>query len=49
MTHEADVIEEGILTTERIDLYHLRIKRPDAPKVLLLGGSNFDLRLKRQL
>ena len=47
MTHDSAVIEEGMLSTERIDLYHLRIKRPDAPKVLLLGGSNFDLRLKR--
>ena len=40
-------IVEGPLKTARLTLHHLAIKRPGAPKVLLLGGSNFDLRLKR--
>lgn len=47
MTQDTADIREGILHTARLDLYHLRIQRAGAPKVLLLGGSNFDLRLKR--
>lgn len=40
-------IVEGPLPTARLTVHHLAIRRPGAPKVLLLGGSNFDLRLKR--
>lgn len=40
-------INEGPLETDRLTVHHLRIQRLGAPKVLLLGGSNFDLRLKR--
>lgn len=47
MTAPALDIDEGWLPTARLELYHLRVRRPGAPRVLLLGGSNFDLRLKR--
>lgn len=40
-------IVEGPLPTARLTVHHLAIQRPGAPRVLLLGGSNFDLRLKR--
>lgn len=40
-------IAEGPLQTARLTVHHLAIPRPGAPRVLLLGGSNFDLRLKR--
>ncbi|MEM7694174.1 MAG: alpha/beta hydrolase [Pseudomonadota bacterium] len=42
------IIAEGPLSTARLDVHHIHV-RPDAPKgrVLLLGGSNFDLSLKR--
>ncbi|MEM8916679.1 MAG: alpha/beta hydrolase, partial [Pseudomonadota bacterium] len=45
----APVADEGMLATERLRVSHLRTRPPSAtaPKVLLLGGSNFDLRLKR--
>ncbi len=40
---------EGPLSTARLKVHHLRAPcaRADAPRVLLLGGSNFDLRFKR--
>lgn len=43
------MITEGALQTARLDVHHLRSTsaNPFAPRVLLLGGSNFDLRLKR--
>ena len=47
MTVPPRSILEGPLKTARLTLHHLAIRRPGAPKVLLLGGSNFDLRLKR--
>lgn len=41
-------IFESMLTTERLGLYHLRNSHSgNRPRVLFLGGSNFDLRLKR--
>ena len=40
-------ITEGMVSTERLRLYHLQVIKPNAPKLLILGGSNFDLRLKR--
>ena len=42
-------ITEGPVATSRLTLFILR-SRPEMPegRVLLLGGSNFDLRLKRQ-
>ncbi|MEL6531575.1 MAG: alpha/beta hydrolase [Pseudomonadota bacterium] len=42
-------LREGPIATDRLTLYALRStpKRPEG-RVLLLGGSNFDLRLKRQ-
>ena len=41
-------LSEEILSTDRLSVYCLR-SRPvgQAQRVLLLGGSNFDLRLKR--
>ncbi|MGX9355485.1 alpha/beta fold hydrolase [Roseobacteraceae bacterium S113] len=39
--------DEGALRTARLTVHHLAVTRPHAPKVLFLGGSNFDLRLKR--
>ena len=44
---DASSITEGLMSTDRLSLYHLRVTQSGAPKVLLLGGSNFDLRLKR--
>lgn len=42
-------LQEGPLETGRLTLHHLRTfpQHPRAPRILLLGGSNFDLRLKR--
>lgn len=42
-------ITEGLLQTDRLPLYHARLRHTGAPRVLLLGGSNFDLRLKRSV
>lgn len=42
------ILSKGLLRTDRLAVNHIHT-RPDsehAPKVLLLGGSNFDLRLK---
>lgn len=47
MTALAQGIVEGPLPTARLTLHHLSIRHPGKPRVLLLGGSNFDLRLKR--
>ncbi len=47
MIKEEQEVEEDIQATRRLDLYHIRLPRPGAPKLLLLGGSNFDIRLKR--
>ena len=44
---KALAITEGPLRTDRLTVHHLRLSRPDSPKVLFLGGSSFDLRLKR--
>lgn len=42
-------IAESIVDTKRLSLFTLRSTPPDPKgRVLLLGGSNFDLRLKRQ-
>lgn len=42
-------IDEGRLTTSRLSVHHLlsHCSVEQAPRVLFLGGSNFDLRLKR--
>ena len=43
-----DEIIEGMLVTPRLAVYALRNQhRQNRPRVLYLGGSNFDLRLKR--
>lgn len=47
MTALTQRIVEGPLQTPRLTVHALAIRNPGAPKVLLLGGSNFDLRLKR--
>lgn len=46
---ENGVCTEGIVQTERLAIHHLHWV-PERPlgRVLLIGGSNFDLRLKRQ-
>ncbi|MFK7762173.1 MAG: alpha/beta fold hydrolase [Roseobacter sp.] len=42
------VISEGPLRTKRLTVHHLHANvEAERPRVLLLGGSNFDLRLKR--
>lgn len=44
----SDRVFESMLTTERLDIYHLRNSHTgNRQRVLFLGGSNFDLRLKR--
>jgi len=41
-------LSEGMLRTDRLSVHHLRAgPATTAPRVLLLGGSNFDLRYKR--
>lgn len=44
-----DLIDEGPLATARLTLHHLHTRPRQAPaaRLLFLGGSNFDLRLKR--
>lgn len=45
-----EITKEGLISTEKITLFHMRT-RPKGfshGRVLLLGGSNFDLRLKRR-
>ena len=44
---QAPEIREGLIETQHLALYRLHVVRPGRPKVLFLGGSNFDLRLKR--
>lgn len=41
-------LSEGILRTDRLSVHHLRVgPATGVPRLLLLGGSNFDLRYKR--
>lgn len=41
-------LREGMLRTDRLSVHHLQVGAAiTAPRVLLLGGSNFDLRYKR--
>ncbi|WP_299586730.1 alpha/beta hydrolase [uncultured Tateyamaria sp.] len=42
-------LTEGLLATERLTVHHIHAPHRDrtAPRVLFLGGSNFDLTLKR--
>lgn len=41
-------LTEGVLQTDRLSVHHVRVGPSfKAPRVLLLGGSNFDLRYKR--
>ena len=41
-------LTEGMLRTGRLSVHHLRVGPPTkAPRVLLLGSANFDLRYKR--
>lgn len=49
MTPTEAAVQEGPLRTDRLTVHHLRRQAggPQSPRVLLLGGSNFDLRLKR--
>lgn len=49
MMGRAATIIEGPLATARLCVHHLHAPNadPNAPRVLFLGGSNFDLRLKR--
>ncbi len=44
------ILDEGFATTARLRVRQLRTApaEPGAPRVLLLGGSNFDLTLKRE-
>jgi len=48
--HEVD-LTEGALRTSRLQVHCLRADawNQDSPRVLYLGGSNFDLRLKRSI
>lgn len=48
---EASTVTEGSLKTAQLRVHHLHTANadPEAPRVLFLGGSNFDLRLKRSV